>query len=261
MMPNEFRALYRDIVPGTIRHADIEAALSHDGFIKRRTLRSDHYHDIERIELPFRSPTPYDYALSIRSGAYLSHGSAVHLHGLTEQQPRTIYVNKEQTKKPAPQGEMTQESIDRAFAGPQRRSKYSFRVDDIQIVLIAGKASGNAGVVEDKRAGLVLTNLERTLIDIAVRPRYAGGVFQVMNAYRSAATDIDTDGMLDLLQRLDYRYPYHQAIGFYLEHAGAARTTTERLKALGIEFDFYLDYNMASPQYDPSWRVHYPLGV
>lgn len=183
------------------------------------------------------------------------------MHGLTDQQPRTIYVNKEQTKKPAPSGEITQESIDRAFSRPQRRSKYSFRVDNTQIVLIAGKATGNAGVVEHERTGLALTNIERTLIDIAVRPRYAGGVFQVMNAYRSAVTDINADRLIALLTKLDYRYPYHQAIGFYLDRAGATQATTERLRAFGIDFDFYLDYNMASPQYDRSWSVHYPLGV
>lgn len=261
LMPSEFRTLYKNAVPGRIKHSDIEAALLEDGFIRRRTLRSDHYHDIERIELPFSSPTPYDYALSIRSGAYLSHSSAVHLHGLTDQQPRTIYVNKEQTAKPAPAGEITQESIDRAFSRPQRRSKYSFRIDDTQIVLVSGKATGNAGVIKDEHTGLRLTNKERTLIDIAVRPRYAGGVFQVINAYKSAVTEMSTDRLIDLLMRLDYRYPYHQAIGFYLERAGAEPATTNRLRALGIEFDFYLDYSMASPQYDDSWRVHYPLGV
>ena len=34
--------------------------------------------------------------------------------------------------------------------------------------------------------GVRVTDLERTLIDIAVRPEYAGGVYEVLNVYRLA---------------------------------------------------------------------------
>ncbi len=261
LMPAEFRSLVKDHVPVRTRQKEIESALMKAGVIRRVTLRSDGYRDIDRIAVVGLSPTPYDHALSIRSGSYLSHGSAVHLHGLTEQQPRMVYVNKEQGKKPASAGPLSQDAIDRAFSRPQRRSKYVFRIDDAQIVLLAGKQTGNAGVVTDPATGHPSTCLERTLIDIAVRPRYAGGVFQVMSAFSTAATAIDPARLLELLQVLDYKYPYHQALGFYLQRAGADPGLLQSIRSLGLEFDFYLDYTMASPQYDASWRVYFPLGV
>lgn len=261
LMTAELRSILRDLLPSGVSYRSIERSLHEAGVIQNKTLRSEGYRDVSRIAVPALNPTPYDYAVSIRSGSYLCHASALHLLGLTQQQPKTIYVNKEQSPKPEPFGEMTQEAIDRAFSRPQRRSKYSFRVDSAQIVMLSGKASGQAGVITEPTSGLPVTGLERTLIDITVRPRYAGGVFQVAQAFENAVDDIDVDRLVSLLEVLNYRYPYHQAIGFYLERAGASETKLGNLRAKGIDFDFYLDYSMASFNYDESWRVFYPLGI
>ena len=103
MMLSELRELYKKQIPQSLRLKVVEELLERDGTVQRVTLRSDEYGDLQRVAIPSLSPTPYNFALSIRGGAYLSHGSAVHLLGLTEQQPRTIYVNKEQSLKPRPQ--------------------------------------------------------------------------------------------------------------------------------------------------------------
>ncbi len=261
LMPRELRSLYRELTPKNLKSNRIEKLLHDSGFIEPVTLKSTEYSDVERIAVPSLHPSPYDHALSIRGGSYLSHSSAVHLLGLTQQQPKTIYVNREQTQKPKPQGALSQESIDRAFSHPQRRSRYVYRVDHTQIVLLSGKASGRAGVIQDNATGLPITGVARTLIDITVRPRYAGGVFQVAEAFTHALPEIKIGDIATLLARLDYKYPYHQAIGFYLKRAGASEKTLTPLRNLGLKFDFYLDYSMATPEYDDSWRVFFPLGM
>lgn len=261
LMPAELREILRSFLPKSIKTKAMEEILEREGIIARVTLRSDHYHDIERVTIPALSPNALDFAVSIRKDAYLSHASAVHMLGLTQQQPRTIYVNKEQSPKPISQGPLSQEAINRAFAHTQRRSKYVFRTGDTQIVLLSGKDTGNTGVVEDVTTKLMVTNLERTLIDITVRPRYAGGVFQVAEAFRAASHDVDVTEMARLLTVLDYKYPYHQALGFYLTRAGLSMENLAPLSSLKKEFDFYLDYGMANPDYDRSWRIFFPLGV
>jgi hypothetical protein len=260
-MPSEFRALLADLLPKRTRTKTVEKILEQTGIIRRRTLKSDSYEDVERISIPSLEPTPYHFAISLRADTYLSHASAVHLLGLTQQRPKTIYVNKEQGKKPKPEGILSQESIGRAFSRPQRRSNYVFKIDGFQIVLLSGKATGRAGVVVDPQTRLPMTSLERTLIDVTVRPRYAGGVFQVSQAFKGAVAGIDVAKLVSLLITLDYRYPYHQALGFYLERAGASDNVLAPLRNLGLQFDFYLDYSMADPSFDKSWRVFYPLGV
>ncbi len=96
---------------------------------------------------------------------------------------------------------------------------------------------------------LRFTNLERTLIDATVRPVYAGGVFEVRKAYELAKEKVSVNRLAALLQKLDYIYPYHQAIGFYLERAGYKVGLVSLLRRFPMEFDFYLAHDMGQTEY------------
>ncbi len=206
--------------------------------------------------------SPYGVAATIAPRAYLSHGTAVLLHGLTDQLPQTVYVNQEQ--RPQPGGsELTQAGIDRAFARPVRQSNALFTYDKWQVRLLHGKHSGRleVGTLPYGQEQLPVTKIERTLIDIAVRPVYAGGVYQVLRAYHAAKERISTATLVATLQKLDYAYPYHQAIGFYMARACYPQKSLDRLKALGMQFNFYLAHDMRETEFDPDWRLFYPKGL
>ena len=206
----------------------------------------------------------FQVALSVRPRAYLSHGTAISLHGLTDQIPKTIYANQEQSPKPTPSGELTQGSIDRAFANQQRKSGYVLEHKQWRIILLSGKNTGNLGVVRvagPLQEELDVTNIERTLIDVAVRPIYAGGVFQVLEAYKSARDRVSVNVLIALLKKLNYVYPYHQVIGFYMQRAGYEEKRYDRPKSLGLNFDFYLSYGMKDAEFDREWRLRYPKGL
>jgi hypothetical protein len=236
--------------------------LMEKGRLTELALRSTNYSGFTRYA--WGEVSPYQVALSVKPRSYISHGTAVSLHGLTDQIPKTIYVNQEQSPKPAPKGELTQGAIDRAFSNQQRRSAYVLAYQQQRIVLLSGKNTGNLGVV--KVAGplqeqLDVTSIERTLIDIAVRPIYAGGVFQVLEAYKSAKDRLSVNTLIATLKKLDYVYPYHQIIGFYMQRAGYEEKRYGRLKQLGLNFGFYLTYGMKESEFDPHWRLHYPKGL
>lgn len=228
-----------------------------DGLLRKAKFSSERYPPIVRYVRG--DPSPHELAVALRRDSFLCHKTALNLHGLGPL-ATTIYVNKEQGAKAATTG-ITQQGINRAFKSRQRHSNYVFQYGGSQYVLISGKNTGRAGVVRvtaSDGATIDATDLERTLIDIAVRPAYAGGMNRVLSAYKEAQSKVDIDHLIEMLHKLNYAYPYHQAIGFLLERSGLAVKECERFKRLGLQFDFYLDYDIKDPVYDRNWRLYFP---
>jgi hypothetical protein len=220
-------------------------------------------HDIASIQrYIWKQADPLEIALSLKRNAYLCHGTAVAIHALNDQIPARVFVNKEQSPKPS-SGELTQAGINRAFANKQRETRLIYRFDDTEVAIVWGKNTGNLGVLEIQYGGakLRVTSIERTLIDIAVRPAYAGGPLQVLAAYRGALERVSAGELIAILRKLEYTYPFHQAIGFYMERAGYPESKYNRLKDLGFHYDFYLAYGVKDPEYIPEWRLYVPRGL
>ncbi len=208
------------------------------------------------------SASPFAVAAALKPKAYLSHGAAVFLHGLTDQIPQTICVSREKSEQYFKEEALKQAAIDAAFRKPERRSNALFSYEDSQFILLQGKSTGRleVGSIEWNQERLPVTKLERTLIDITVRPAYAGGVYQVLEAYRRAQPEVSAATIQATLKKLNYAYPYHQAIGFYMQRAGYAPQQYERLRSLGLDYDFYLAHDLRDLAYDPEWHLHYPKG-
>ena len=227
-----------------------------------------------KISFPSRTETRYlwgedvsiyQLALSLKPESYLTHYTAMFLHGLTEQVPKTIYLNFEQPFKGRPETTLEQKNIDWAFKQKPRTTQNIASLGDQRICVLNGMHTGRLGVIDtedDFGKKIWVTNIEKTLIDIAVRPFYAGGVFEVLKAYRLAAGKASVNKIVAMLKKLNYVYPYHQTIGFYLERSGAYKETTINLLAkLGIKYDFYLTYQMKDMDYSPKWRLFFPKGL
>lgn len=210
----------------------------------------------------WRDPDPLEVAASIRAPkSYLCHSSALFMHKLVDHLPRELCVNYEQSDKPKPPGGLSQEALDRAFRGTQRQSAFSFHYEQYQIVVLSGKHTGGLEVREmplATGAKVRVTSLERTLIDATVRPGYAGGVASVLEAYRRAREELTVSRLVDTLRKLDHVYPYHQAIGFYMERAGFPTKQLASLKNLGTTWDFYLAHSIRNPAFNHHWRIHHP---
>lgn len=231
---------------------------------------------LERLYFPFpnRTETRYTWGsvpllevlLTLKKDSYYTHYTAARMHGLTEQIPKTIYLNHEQP--PHPQNRhLEQGRIDAAFKRKPRTSNNVVTFGDVRICLVNGMHTKQLAVVDQEinydsttPAKVRLTNIERTLIDMTVRPVYAGGVNEVLKAFRLAKDRVSINRMAATLQKLGYVYPYHQALGFYLERAGYDGTAQELMHRFPIEFDFYLTYDMGATEYVKKWRLHVPKG-
>ena len=226
--------------------------------LKEVTLKSKNY--VLPARFTWGDVSPHRLALSVRKAGYLSHATALRVHALTTQTSNTVYVNFEQSAKTNSAG-LTQESIDRAFANRQRRTSYVFAYRGAEIAILSGKQTGRLGVIQKQNSiGEIVdvTNVERTLIDIVVRPEYSGGVQNVLDAYRLARSTTSVDALLAILKGLDYIYPYHQAIGFYFQRAGFDKSIWKRLKQRAFQFDFYLAHGISDRIYNAEWRLYHP---
>jgi hypothetical protein len=210
----------------------------------------------------------FDQIFFFWPSCYLSHTVPAYLHRLLGD-PTDIYINVEQSLAGI-DGILSQDSIDRAFRKPQRMPTKITQIGDRRLLLMNGRNTWNLGIqemriesenVSDARV-VRTTSLERTLIDLAVRPAYVGGPKNVMRAYELAGKRIDVPLIAALLQQLRYTYPFEQAIGFYLE-SGAGFSSKE-LALVGkppFKFDFYLSHGMKETRYIEKWMLHVPLDV
>lgn len=116
-------------------------------FLKQTALKYVNFPEAHPvIRYIWRASTPYELGQSLARHAYLSHGSALFLHELTDQLSNVIYVNHEQREKPAgSRHSLAQESIDRAFAGKQRQTRSVLQWDSYRFVLTNGKHTGTPG--------------------------------------------------------------------------------------------------------------------
>jgi hypothetical protein len=223
----------------------------------------DHSQEFNRYL--WREAHPLELAASVRApSSYLCHSSALFMHGLVDGLPKDLCINYEQSEKPKPPGGLTQESIDRAFQGKQRQSAFIFHYATHRIVVPSGKHTRSLEVRElaiDTGAKVRVTDIERTLIDITVRPTYAGGVEHVLEAFRWARHKVCIPKLIATLQKIDHVYPYHQAIGFYLERAGYSPGHLTEFKKATKKFDFYLAHGMRDPAYSDQWRIFHPPGM
>lgn len=202
---------------------------------------------------------------SLRLKSYFTHFTALHLHELTDQIPKTVYLNFEQPAKRGVSGQLAQDRIDLAFRNACRVSKTIAEFHGNRICILNGRFAGQKGVitVSDEFGELIrISNLERTLIDCVVRPVYSGGVHSVLTAFKRAADDVSINKLTATLSSLNYIYPYHQAVGFYLERSGKyTESQISLIDVLEKKFDFYLCHQMKQKEYSNRWKLYYPTGL
>jgi predicted transcriptional regulator of viral defense system len=229
---------------------------------------------LSKIDFPFPPPykrevryvwgkvSLYQVMLSLNPTAYFSHYTALRFHGLTEQLPKTTYLSIELPQISGAAGALSQKAIDTAFHRRQRVTKNVAETADFRVCMLSAKNTGQLGVVQETimpEYGLLrFTNLERALIDATVRPVYAGGVFEVRKAYELAKERVSVNRLTAMLQKLNYTYPYHQSIGFYLERAGYKTELLNLLRRFPMDFDFYLAHDMGRTDYVKEWRLYVP---
>ena len=219
----------------------------------------------KEVRFIFGDASNFELAQSLKPSAYLTHSTAMYLHELTKQPPDPVYINQEQPKPHNRNSGLIQENIDKAFKNRSRVSHDIAEYKGVRVCILHGQKTSGLGVIKmTGRKGelLQVTSLERTLIDIAVRPVYSGGVSEVLKAYRLARSKVSIEKLVATLNTMNFVYPYHQAIGFYLERTGLYTSSElQQFSEIPMEFNFYLEYSIKDSDYSDKWRLYFPRGL
>ncbi|MDX1958387.1 MAG: hypothetical protein SFU98_07425 [Leptospiraceae bacterium] len=233
--------------------------LEEKSFLKSVTLKFPHrsYHLYTWKEISL-----YSLLQNAFPRHHFSHHTAAYFHGLTEQIPKNIYFRTELSRNPENESPENQELIDRVFKGKVRESNTFCLVNEFRIYSLFSKKLDDLGIIEmnlTDGSNIRLTDIERTLIDITVRPIYAGGLHEVLKIYQNSASIVSVNKLIAYLRKMNFTYPYHQSIGFLMQLAGNfSPTKIEQLKEIPMNMNFYLDYAMKEMEYSPEWKLYYP---
>ena len=126
--------------------------------------------------LPNRKIDIFDIAATRSRSAFFSHYSALFINNLTLQIPKQIYLSSERLS-PSGRGSysLIQEDIDRILKNKPRITNNRRFYRDSAINFLQSQGYDHLGV-KKYRSIYQVTDIERTLIDVSVRPFYSGGV-------------------------------------------------------------------------------------
>jgi len=161
---------------------------------KNAPLKKFTYYDDANIShdiFAWKTDDTYSIIQGLKSNSYFAFYSALFHHQLTEQIPKTLYINferKGQNNLNNPKPKLIQKSIDNAFSKNQRKTSLIYKFEGNKLMFINGKNVNRIGVIHihNSNESFYITDLERTLIDCVIRPVYAGGVFEVLKAFENA---------------------------------------------------------------------------
>lgn len=226
----------------------------------------------EEIKFPSKSevviykgnPTTFEKISSVTNSSYLSHITALFIHELTEQIPRHLYVTTPQ-KASSKNIKLTQDQILESSSKAFKRSLNSIVYEEMLATALFGiKIDGVRQKMNHTFFGSVyVSSLEKTLIDIAVRPEYSGGIDEVLNAYREAAGKFQPNDLARLLRKHKFLYPYHQTVGYYMEKSQAYKKMDLRIMSQpGITHKFMLVKGLSKEDcvYNERWKLYVPRG-
>ena len=146
----------------------------------------------------------FEIAMFLAPGSAISHWSALHHYGLTEQAPRKVFA-----------------LVTANMSAPQVRSKKVGLVvgtTTYQFIQIKPERFFGTEKVWVDEARVVITDPERTLLDGLMMPQYCGDFAEVLHAFEVRGDDLNLNRIITYALKLDTATI--KRLGWVLEHQG-----------------------------------------
>lgn len=183
----------------------------------------------------------FEIAMALVSPAAISHWSALHHHGLTEQLPRRVFVLT-----------TTENQIPRS-RGSRALSKGSgYVVGDTTFQFIQVKSDRFFGTetVWIGESRITITDPERTLIDGITMPQYCGDFAEVLHAFQMRGDNLNLERIIEYALRLDAATA--KRLGWILDQQGVDLAKLDPLSQ--VEIKGYRTLDPTGPRKGPCNR-------
>lgn len=173
----------------------------------------------------------FEVAMALVSPAAISHWSALHYHGLTEQVPREVFVLT-----------TTEGSVPRFRRTEARLPRGGYPVSDTtyRFVQVKPERFFGAQKVWIGDARVTITDVERTLLDGLTMPQHCGDFAEVLHGFQVGMSGLDIERIIRYASRLDAATV--KRLGWVLEYHGAGSSSIDQLASLPIK-----GYRMLDP--------------
>ncbi len=165
--------------------------------------------------IPGVSPVhEFEIAMAIANPAAISHWSALHHYGLTEQIPQRIFILTTTTSSTLRNSQLQGITYQYIQVKPQRY----FGTQKIWI---------------GDNARIRMTDPERTLLDGLMKPEYCGDFSEVMHAFEVYLPNLKLDRIINYALKLDIAVG--KRLGWILEYCGIPLSKLKQLASLPIK--------------------------
>lgn len=174
---------------------------------------------------PGTSPVhEFEIAMALVNPGAISHWSAMHYHGLTDQAPRKVFVLT-----------TTDASVPRRPASDGKNCEGAYRVGDTLYQFVQTKPDRYFGTekVWVGEVRVMITDPERTLIDGLSMPHYCGDFAEVLHAFRVRGGKLDVERIVGYALRLGAATA--KRLGWVLEELGFTEAQLQALLAVPIK--------------------------
>jgi len=166
----------------------------------------------------------FEIAMFLVPGAAISHWSALHHHGLTDQAPRKVFVLMT-TDMRIPQT--------RSKKAGEERGGLSVGTTTYQFIQVKPDRFFGTEKIWVGDARVAITDPERTLLDGLMMPRYCGDFAEVLHAFETRGDNLNLDRIIEYALKLDAATI--KRLGWALEHQGVDPARLEPLLRVPIK--------------------------
>jgi predicted transcriptional regulator of viral defense system len=166
----------------------------------------------------------FEIAMALVEPAAISHWSALHYHGLSQQSPRKIFVLTTKST-----------SVPRNRSIKVAHTQDGYSVGDMLYKFVQTKRERFFGAMKIwiGEARVAITDPERTLLDGLTMPQYCGDFAEVLHAFSVYNAQLNLEKIIDYALKLDTATA--KRLGWVLEQQGVSLSNLQRLAALPVK--------------------------